>query len=277
MGVIDILHDWQAYIRSWSGNHRSSVKRSRSKLEAEAQVQLERGRDTTTKNCTSFWRPVLLSSTKDGREKAAHRCSVRLGCASITIKKRLMRHIGALDLWLLKLDNRIIAFEYCTFAKGTCFSHKISFDPEFDRLSPGKVLRCLQLEQYHQDPAAEWLDTLGVLCEFKAKWVTRTYRSSRCFVPSAARARICCCGATSRSAAWSIASNKARRKRTLPVRQPSRLATRPSSPKQFHDSKLRTGIATRRALSDGIATASTFGRSVASCAVEERRFRRPAA
>src|SRR5262249_10588676 len=72
--------------------------------------------------------------------------------------------------------------EYCHYSKGSCYSHKISFDPDFERFSPGKVLRCLQLEQYHQDPTAESLDTLGVLCEAKAKWVTRTYKSSRCFV-----------------------------------------------------------------------------------------------
>ena len=44
------------------------------------------------------------------------------------------------------------------------------------------MLRCIQLEQYHQDPAAERLDTLGVLCKAKAKWITRTYKSSRCFI-----------------------------------------------------------------------------------------------
>ena len=93
-----------------------------------------------------------------------------------------MRDIGALDLWLLKLNDQIIAFEYCHYSKETCYSYKISFDPDFDRFSPGKVLRSIQLEQYHQDPAAECFDTLGMLCEAKAKWVTRTYKSSRCFV-----------------------------------------------------------------------------------------------
>ena len=88
---------------------------------------------------------------------------------------RLMRDNGMLDLWMMKLNNDVIAFEYCQYSKGTCFSHKISFDPNWQKFSPGRVLRSYQLERYHEDPSSKSLDTLGVLCGAKAKWVTRTY------------------------------------------------------------------------------------------------------
>ena len=93
-----------------------------------------------------------------------------------------MRDRGLLDLWLLKLDGKTIAFEYCHFAKGVCLSHKISFDPNWERFSPGRLLRYFQLQQYHDDPTCRELDTLGVLCEAKAKWITRRYRCSRLYL-----------------------------------------------------------------------------------------------
>jgi len=93
---------------------------------------------------------------------------------------RLMRDAGMLDLWLMRVDGELIAFEYCHFAKGICFSHKISFDPRWDRFSPGRLLRCFQLQHYHDDSDCHQLDTLGVLCSAKGKWVTRKYRSATC-------------------------------------------------------------------------------------------------
>ena len=96
-----------------------------------------------------------------------------------------------LDLWLLKLDGQIVAFEYCHLAKSTCFSHKISFDPAWDRFSPGRLLRYYQLEQYHRDRSVGELDTLGVLCQAKAKWTTRSYTCGRILVATGGRCSNC--------------------------------------------------------------------------------------
>jgi CelD/BcsL family acetyltransferase involved in cellulose biosynthesis len=183
VGVVDILHDWEAYQASWSRNHRSAIKRSRKKLDAKGEVNVQRLRDPSDgelheilEACFAIedqsWKGVGGTSIlrTPGLREYYHR------------EARMVRDLGMLDLWLLRLGQQIIAFEYCHFAKSTCFSHKISFDPAFERYSPGRVLRCIQLQQYHQDPAADQLDTLGVLCEAKAKWITKSYTSSRCFV-----------------------------------------------------------------------------------------------
>jgi CelD/BcsL family acetyltransferase involved in cellulose biosynthesis len=183
VGLIDILHDWDAYTRSWSSNHRSSIKRSRAKLEAEGKVQVVRLHDPPDDELHEVLETCFAIENKSWKGQSGTSVVGTPGLRDYYHQEaRIMRDIGALDLWLLKLNDQIIAFEYCQYSKGTCFSQKISFDPDFERFSPGKVLRCIQLEQYHQDPAADTFDTLGVLCEAKAKWVTRTYRSSRCFV-----------------------------------------------------------------------------------------------
>lgn len=183
VGVVDIHHDWNAYTRSWSGNHRSAIKRSRNRLEAEGHVTVERLRNPSD---TELFEVLETCFTIENKGWKGENGTSILGTPGLREyyhqEARVMRDLAFLDLWLLKLNGQVIAFEYCHFAKGTCFSHKISFDPDYDRFSPGKVLRAIQLEQYHQDPAAEQLDTLGVLCEAKSKWTTRSYKSSRCFV-----------------------------------------------------------------------------------------------
>lgn len=180
VGVIDILHDWEAYTRSWSRNHRSAVKRTRKKLESSGDVQVIRMRDPsdqllheTLEACFAIedrtWKGENGTSIvkTPGMREYFHR------------EAKIVRDAGMLDLWLLKLDDQIIAFEYCHLSKGTCFSHKISFDPAWERFSPGRLLRCYQLQQYHQDPQVNQLDTLGVLCQAKAKWTTRSYTNGR--------------------------------------------------------------------------------------------------
>lgn len=44
-------------------------------------------------------------------------------------------------LYLLRLDGRIIAFEYCIRHRGRIDMLKLSFDPDLSQLSPGNVLR----------------------------------------------------------------------------------------------------------------------------------------
>ncbi|NND97739.1 MAG: GNAT family N-acetyltransferase [Pirellulaceae bacterium] len=183
VGIVDILHDWDAYTRSWSRNHRSAIKRCRKKLEAQGTVEVQRLREPSDDELHQVLEACYVIEDKGWKGDNGTSILKSPGLAEYYHQEaRIMRDGGMLDLWLLKLDDQIIAFEYCHYSKATCFSHKISFDPAFDRFSPGRVLRCIQLEQYHQDPAAEMLDTLGVLCEAKAKWITRSYRSSRCYV-----------------------------------------------------------------------------------------------
>lgn len=183
VGEIDILHDWDAYTKSWSRNHRSAVKRSRKKLEREGVLEIERLRAPSDDELYETLEACFV--VEDLGWKGKEGTSIRKTPSLrnyLHQDARMVRDLGLLDLWLLKLDGKIIAFEYCHFSKGICFSHKISFDPAFDRFSPGRVLRCMQLELYHQDPEAVCLNTLGVLCSAKSKWTTRSYRSSRLFV-----------------------------------------------------------------------------------------------
>ncbi|MEM1069179.1 MAG: GNAT family N-acetyltransferase [Planctomycetota bacterium] len=182
VGVVDILHDWDAYRSSWSKNHRSAIKRTQNKLNAQGEVSVQRLQAASDAELESALEACFAMEDRSWKGQNGTSILQTPGLRDYYhAEAKLMRDRGLLDLWILRVDNEPIAFEYCHFAKGVCLSHKISFDPAWDRFSPGRLLRALQLQQYHDDPACKELDTLGILCEAKAKWITRRYRSARLF------------------------------------------------------------------------------------------------
>lgn len=179
VGVVDILHDWDAYTRSWSANHRQAVRKSKRQLEARGDLRVERIRDDSPR-----LRSVLRAcfEVEDSGWKGEQGSSVLKTPGMfefILDEARTMAASGMLDLWVLRFEGEIIAFEYCYQAKGICFSHKISFDPRWSKQGPGRLLRYFQLEALHRDPEMRLLDTLGILCPAKAKWSTRNYTLGR--------------------------------------------------------------------------------------------------
>lgn len=188
VGVIDVFHNWQAYTQCWSRNFRRSLNRSRKKLEAAGDVQVSRLREPDNEELYRVLEKCF--AIEDSGWKGASGTSILQtpGLRDYYHQEaRMMRDSGMLDLWLLTLNDQIIAFDYSQLSKTTSFSHKVSFDPAWEKCSPGRALQMYQLEQYHQDPSVALIDTLGVHCEMKAKWTTRTYKSSRCFVAIGSR------------------------------------------------------------------------------------------
>ncbi len=180
VGVVDILHDWDAYTRSWSRNHRSALKRTRKKFEASGDVQVTRLRDPSDQLLHETLEACFAIEDQSWKGDSGTSILKTPGMRDYYHREaRMVRDSGTLELWLLKLDEQIIAFDYSHLSKGTCFSHKISFDPAWERFSPGRLLQYYQLEHYHQDPQVNQLDTLGVLCQAKARWTTRSYTSGR--------------------------------------------------------------------------------------------------
>ncbi|MEM9586661.1 MAG: GNAT family N-acetyltransferase [Planctomycetota bacterium] len=179
VGVVDILHDWEAYQKSWSGNHRQAVRKSRRQLEAKGELHVERIQ-VDTSELESRLQECFDVEDRGWKGQEGTSILKSAGMDSFYQTEAVtMARSGMLDLWTLRFDGRLIAFEYCHLAKGVCFSHKISFDPEFQKYGPGRLLRCMQLEQLHAEPGMRKLDTLGILCSSKAKWSTSAYQLGR--------------------------------------------------------------------------------------------------
>lgn len=183
VGVVDVVDQWPHYFKSVSGNHRSAIKRSLRKLEQEAELRVERAQQLTADELAAKLDVAL--DIEDRGWKGAERSSVRSSPVTVAYFKQEATEImnaGCLDLWFLYANEKPIAFEYCHLAKGTCYSHKIGYDPEYARFGPGRLLRYFQLQQLIQDDRCQVFDMLGSLCDSKAKWATRSYRFGRVYI-----------------------------------------------------------------------------------------------
>ncbi|MEQ8789558.1 MAG: GNAT family N-acetyltransferase [Pirellulaceae bacterium] len=183
VGVIDIDHDWPAYEARWSGNHRRSVRVGLRRLEEEGDVQFEAVHYPRREDLESLLREGF--EVEDRSWKGAEGSSVLKSPGMFEFFLRQAQSLaerGQLELYLLRLDGRPIAFEYCYVAGGVCYSHKLGYDQQYARCAPGLVLRKMQLEQLFADDDRGTFNTLGILCETKAKWSTRAYSVGRLVV-----------------------------------------------------------------------------------------------
>lgn len=78
---------------------------------------------------------------------------------------------GRFALYTLVLDGKIIAFEYCLRGGGHIEMLKLSFDPAFEKTSPGQVLRMMLLEHEAARGEVRYYH-LGRPSEWKRRWAT---------------------------------------------------------------------------------------------------------
>lgn len=182
VGMIDIGDDWDGYFQCLSGNHRSAVRRSEKKIRKNGDVQLFRLLNPEDEVLCDWMNKAFEIEHKSW--KGANGTSILAAQMDdyFIQEAKNARDCGMLELWFLLLDDQPIAFEYCHLVKGNCHSYKIGYDEGFKSFGPGRQLRKMQLEYLtgnDVEPTTFALDTMGLLCPTKAKWVTRDYRISR--------------------------------------------------------------------------------------------------
>lgn len=180
VGLIDITRDWDAYVAALSRNHRGAIKNTLRRLQKQGDVQLLQLRDATSDQIGPYLHRAFEIEDRSWKGREGTSVLRRPGMFDFFWRQaQQLAEWGQLELLFLKLDDAAIAFEYCYTAKGVTASHKIGYDETFRRYGPGRLLRYLQLQRYFADPQRHLLDTMGVLCESKAKWCTRSQPASR--------------------------------------------------------------------------------------------------
>ncbi len=185
VGLIDIGNDWEQYFQALSGNHRSAVRRSEKKVRKSGEVRLLRLLNPDDAALHQWMRQAFEIEHRSWKGTAGSSI-LAAGIDGYFLQEAInAQDCGMLDLWFLLLDDQPIAFEYCHLVKGNCHSYKIGYDEKFKAFGPGRLLRKMQLEYLtdrdNQDVnvSTHVLDTMGLLCHAKAKWVTRDYRIGR--------------------------------------------------------------------------------------------------
>lgn len=183
VGLIDVGEDWEAYFQSLSGNHRSTVRRAEKKARKTGELSLLRLQDLNADDCVTWMNRALEIENRSWKREAGTSILASPGMSKFYLDEaEIAREAGMLELWFLMLDQQPIAFEYCHHAKQVCLSYKIGYDEAFKKFAPGKLLRKLQLETMSRQSPGTVLDTKGILCPTKAKWVTSTYPIGRLVV-----------------------------------------------------------------------------------------------
>lgn len=180
IGQIEVRHDWPAYLRALSSNHRRQMRVRLARLQKQGSLQLV--------SQSRFDEGALQAALRTGFEvedrswKGAAGSSVLQSPGIIEFYCRQATELqaaGLLRLNTLELDGHPIAFEYGWDAKGSYFSPKVGYDPAYAPYSPGQLLRYCLLELFHADRDRLLFDFLGPLCDATAKWATRTYPIDR--------------------------------------------------------------------------------------------------
>jgi CelD/BcsL family acetyltransferase involved in cellulose biosynthesis len=89
---------------------------------------------------------------------------------------------GNFRLYFLKLNDEVIAFDYCLVHQNTLSLVKIGYVPELAALSPGSVIRKKVLEHLFREGKVSKYDMLGRSDDWKMKWTDTVAHLEKVFV-----------------------------------------------------------------------------------------------
>jgi len=196
--VLDIAGTWDDYWRSRTSKWRESVRRYRRRLEATGRVEFVRyrpegsgaGEDDPRWDLYDACVELARASWQGGSTDGSTMCHASVAEFLREAHEAAVR-TGSLDLCLLKLDGRPIAFVYNYRRGGRLFGLRMGFDPAAAGLGPGKVLQYLMFRDSFARGDEQFDMGVGSLA-VKEHWATSVVTSYRltCFAPAGLRAQL---------------------------------------------------------------------------------------
>jgi CelD/BcsL family acetyltransferase involved in cellulose biosynthesis len=162
--TIELAGDWEEFRRSLSRNIRETTERKMRKLERLGNLTLEvataeAGLNEVLTECfeleASGWKGEKGVTLKSRPTWLQFYSELALSSAAAR----------RLALYTLRLDGKLVAYEYCIRAQNKIDMLKISYQPGFGRYSPGNVLRYMilrreiekgEISSYHLGQPSEW-------------------------------------------------------------------------------------------------------------------------
>lgn len=179
---VAIEGEWEAYWEGVSKNLRSNVRRRRKKLAALGEVEIEVVGRAAPADLTECFRLEALG-WKGERGTAIHSTPETL--RFYTGLAEWGAEAGVLRLCLLRLDGRIVAFNYCLESDGRHYLLKLGHDIELDDAAPGVVLTAAMVERCFVEGLRSY-EFLGDPDRYKTQWESgrRELARLQLFAPS---------------------------------------------------------------------------------------------
>jgi CelD/BcsL family acetyltransferase involved in cellulose biosynthesis len=169
--IIDLRSPWGELRRTLSRSLRKNTERAERKLAAMGQLAFDvvggpPALDAVLEECfdleTLGWKGERGSPIRSSTSVLRFYTELARSAAAA----------GRFALYTLRLDGRLIAFEYCLRAQGQIALLKISFDPAVARQSPGHVLR-FKILQREAEKGEIATYSMGAESQWKLHWATR--------------------------------------------------------------------------------------------------------
>lgn len=193
--VVDLAGAWDDYWQSRTGKWRESIRRYHRRLETAGRLEFVRyrpkgtaaGEDDPRWDLYEACVELARASWQGGSATGSTLCHGSVA-AFLRDAHAAAARAGALDLCLLKLDGRPIAFVYNYRRDGRLFGLRMGFDPAAAPLGPGKVLQYLMFRDSFERGDAHFDMGVGSLA-VKEHWLTSVVTSYRLTSFASARLR----------------------------------------------------------------------------------------
>jgi len=163
--------DWDSYYADRSRKFRKVMRNkiNRIKRQGKFEVQRIRDKDELEKNL-----PIIFKISKNSW-KATEKTSIPNIAEQLVFYKKLTSlggQRGWINIWLLKCNNKPIAFEYHLRYKGKAYSIRADYDDEYKDLSPGSFLEYNIIRNLFEDPEVIEYDFCGDNYQYTLNWTT---------------------------------------------------------------------------------------------------------
>ncbi len=186
VGLIDVRGNWDDYYAGLSKGHRKKLRSRWRQLQQLGPVTLQRHRRIgNSKQLSALMTEVIRieKSGWKGQQGSAigSRPEIERFYRQVA---RTLDQAGLVEIHMLCVAGRPVAFDLGYLADHTWYSHKVGYDSEFANYSPGQLLLYQQLQRWFTDDQVRQVDTMGIFSDATAKWTRQTrpahrYRISR--------------------------------------------------------------------------------------------------
>lgn len=179
-GITLLANSWEAFQESWSKNRKRFLRRAENRLAEQGDLYLVCAHDQDADRVDEYWDTCL--KIEHGSWKGDQQSSLLTNPAANRYFRELVRSWHSrnrLQLYILKVNGRPIAFDLGYVKNGVAMSLKISYLADYAPYSPGHVLNAQVIRQMIAEGQIQSIDTVGELTAANRKWCETSYRCEK--------------------------------------------------------------------------------------------------
>lgn len=166
---IDISCEWEQFYATRTPRTRKTHRNLLNTIDKAGELRMVRL--ATDREYEAHRSAILDVAANSWTAQVGDSLATPRNCEFFDDLARVAAERGWLDIWLLMLNGRLVAFEYHLRCNGRNHALRASFHEEFSHLSPGAVLDLLVMKElFHDHAETREYDLGGSFDPYKKKW-----------------------------------------------------------------------------------------------------------